>query len=99
MKGHEHYLEAARLAQEAARHITEHPADICIAEVSAACAQAHATLALAAAQAMPALLDMCGDSNRVTDWGDAIGWDTVPDKRELMTRIARAREALGEVPF
>lgn len=94
MNGAEHYREAARLAEIAARHITEDPRDMRIAEVSAYAAQAHATLALAAAQAMPTVASFCGDSTRITDWGAAIGWDTVPDRVELQARIDAALVAV-----
>lgn len=48
MNGREHYLEAERLAVIAARHMTEDPRDMRIAEVAAWRAQVHATLALSA---------------------------------------------------
>lgn len=51
MTGADHYREAERLLYHAERHNTEHPGDMRIAEITAACAQVHATLALAAASA------------------------------------------------
>jgi hypothetical protein len=48
--GPEHYAKAEELLANADRHITEEPSDMRIAEVSAAAAQVHATLALAASQ-------------------------------------------------
>lgn len=78
------------MAANAGRHITEDPRDMRIAEASASVAQVHATLALAAAQAMPTVYTACGDSTAVTDFGAAIGWDTVPDRVELQARIDAA---------
>jgi hypothetical protein len=49
MTGPEHYQKAERLLSNAVRHITEEPADMRIAEISAACAHVHAMLALACA--------------------------------------------------
>jgi hypothetical protein len=54
MTGPEHFREAERLVDNAVHHTTEHPGDMRIAEVCAATAQVHATLALAAATALPA---------------------------------------------
>jgi hypothetical protein len=72
--GVEHYREAERLAEIAQRHTTEHPGDMRIAEVTAATAQVHATLAGAAAQAMSQVARMMGDDEQVTAWAWAIGW-------------------------
>ena len=70
MTGPEHYKEAERILANAVRHITEDPGDMRIAEASAACAQVHATLSLAAATAHPALRQ--GHSEGLGyGWGDA----------------------------
>lgn len=49
MTGPEHYLEAEKCATQAAKHLTEDPADMRIAEIAMGIGQVHATLALAAA--------------------------------------------------
>lgn len=71
--GPEHYAKSAHLAEVASRHITEDAADMRIAEVAAYAAQAHATLALAAAQALPTVVQYMGDSDTVTDWATVTG--------------------------
>lgn len=73
MTGPEHYREAERLAAE-----VFHPNIIGtqLANRMLDAAQVHATLAHAAATAQAAVLSMCGDSDRITDWGNAIGWNT-----------------------
>lgn len=78
MKGHEHYLEAARLMEYVEDGALQDGIRLSVdaANEITARAQVHATLALAAVTVMPALLAMCGDSDRVTDWGAAIGWNT-----------------------
>lgn len=84
MNGHEHYLEAERLLKSCQSPGERHPDDAeeypaledgvnSIGNALAA-AQVHATLALAAATAMPDVSRFMGDSVRVTDWGHAIGW-------------------------
>ena len=50
MDGPSHYAAAERLLENAERHTTEDPSDMRIAEVCAATAQVHATLAVAASQ-------------------------------------------------
>jgi hypothetical protein len=63
-------------------------------EAYVAAAQVHATLALAAATASPLVHQMCGDSDRTTDWGNAIGWNTVPTRIDVLENLlawARAR--------
>jgi hypothetical protein len=42
-----HYIDAELMVGNADRHVTEDPGDMRIAEVSAYCAQVHATLAVA----------------------------------------------------
>ncbi len=80
MKGHEHYLEAERLIERADAWL-EHAAlengeadAVAGFHMAMAHAQVHATLALAAATAMPDVSRFMGDSDRVTDWGHAVGW-------------------------
>lgn len=59
MRGADHYRAAERL-------LNDHPADDTVA---LARAQVHATLALAAATAYPAVADWLGDENRSgSDW-------------------------------
>lgn len=50
MSAIEHYAKAEELVATAERHTTEDPRDMRIAEVTAATAQVHATLALAGSQ-------------------------------------------------
>lgn len=101
MNGHKHYRAAEKLLSAASfQNADGTPATSDgqlvdpVAHASlVARAQVHATLALAAAQAMPTVASFCGDSTRITDWGAAIGWDTVPDKQELQARITAALHA------
>lgn len=95
MRGSDHYQKAEQMAEHAGRHNNENPPDMRIAEVSAWIAQVHATLALAAAQAMPTVDKCCGDSTAVADFGAAIGWDTVPDRVQLQARIDQALGAVN----
>ncbi|MER7500495.1 hypothetical protein AB0L05_27935 [Nonomuraea pusilla] len=69
MTGPEHFQEAEKLLRDATM---AGPARV--AECLAA-AQAHATLALAAATAtaLQAALSLIGDDHQVTEWGQAIG--------------------------
>ncbi|GAB2964120.1 hypothetical protein [Saccharothrix stipae] len=73
MNGAEHYREAERLINGAKDAPGAYVHTIALAQV-------HATLALAAAQAAGPLMEMCGDSNRITEWGEAIGWDDAPER-------------------
>jgi len=50
MNAAEHFAKAEELVAHAERHTTEDPGDMRIAEITAATAQVHATLALAASQ-------------------------------------------------
>lgn len=75
MKGHEHYLEGEKQLNDAKEQASDGFHDE--AAVTAQFAIAHFAAASAAAQAQNAVLSMCGDSTRVTDWGVAIGWDTI----------------------
>lgn len=77
MKGPEHYREAERLLdyikdgalQDGVRDLGED------AEQSIATrALAHATLAAAAAHALPTVIEFMGDSPLVAEWGRATGW-------------------------
>lgn len=78
MNGHEHYVEAARLMEYVEDGALQDGVRLSVEATNeiTARAQVHATLALAAAAVTPALLAMCGDSDRITDWGKAIGWNT-----------------------
>lgn len=75
MNGPEHYREGEKQLQDAKDQASDGFHDE--AAVTAQLAIAHFAAAQAAAQAQDAVLAMCGDSTRVTDWGDAIGWDTI----------------------
>lgn len=59
MNAAQHYLRAEELVANAEHHTTEHPGDMRIAEICAATAQVHATLAVAASQmrSLPATQD------------------------------------------
>lgn len=72
MTGPEHYAAAEVLLANAERHTTEDPGDMRIAEVSAATAQVHATLALAAATAGAGDLVRWDENQGPTDWHQAI---------------------------
>lgn len=77
MEGAEHYREAEILLSgttPAGNHRGVTTDDI-------ARAQVHATLALAAATAARMVHKMSGDSNRITEWGRVIGWDTAARPR------------------
>jgi len=50
VNGPQHYAKAEELVAHAERHTTENPGDMRIAEICAATAQVHATLAVAASQ-------------------------------------------------
>lgn len=87
MNGAEHYRAAQKLLSQASHsHSKEdlwprnpvNGADLdpVLHASLIARAQVHATLALAAASAMPAVLQMMGDDQEVTEWGKAIGWAT-----------------------
>lgn len=83
--GPDHYKRAEELLAE----ITRDDGSVDFGdggEAYVAAAQVHATLALAAATAQAAVLSMCGDSNRITDWGNAIGWDNLPPRCPDPTR-------------
>lgn len=71
MTGPEHYCAAERLLKNAVHHTTEDPADMRIAEVSAATAQVHATLAQAAA------VGLLGHSANGMHEADYHAWDDV----------------------
>lgn len=83
MKGPEHYAEAQRLLSDASfsHGITREP---CTRDGRSmtrdqhaaliARAQVHATLAAAAAQALPTVIKFMGDSPLVTEWGRMTGW-------------------------
>lgn len=81
MNGSKHYIEAERLLSDASfvdRH--GHPVSrqgnlLQPGEHAAliARAQIHATLALAAATALPTVAHFAGDNTEVTAWGKAIG--------------------------
>ena len=73
MRGSDHYREAEKLLATAQQHITEDPRDMRIAEVSAYAAQVHATLAQAAAAALPVVTQFMSDSDEITQWGRATG--------------------------
>ncbi len=80
--GADHYRHAEHLAAQAARHITEHPADMRIAEVTATTALVYATLAVAAAQAAGSMVrPSMGDSPDVNDWARAINWSSAMNPR------------------
>lgn len=80
MRGPEHYAEAERLAQRADALLelaaTQHGEESAVAgfHMAMAHAQVHATLAAAAAQALPTVIEFMGDSPLVTEWGRATGW-------------------------
>lgn len=74
MSGPEHYREAERLVDNAVHHTTEHPGDMRIAEVCAATAQAHATLALTAVKALELLRSPYKPDGNVSDWAAPIGY-------------------------
>lgn len=95
MTGAEHYRRAEHLAFHAHRHNTEHPGDMRIAEITAGVAQIHATLALAAAQAMTTVQPQMGDSQRITDWGHVIGWGTGPASHP-QCEIWRVQQSFAE---
>lgn len=70
MNGPEHYREAERLAEYAASPAAFHAGD---AATSAQIAQAHATLALAAATVEPVVQEAGGDPEPIiTAWSQAI---------------------------
>lgn len=58
-------------------------------------AQAHATLALAAAQALPLVVQMMSDCDEVTRWAYAIGWIDEPKTAPATRTAAEA----GPVPL
>lgn len=75
MNGAAHYREAERLLSQAAS-VPELPGQIedwlAYRESDLAAAQVHATLALAAATAYPAIRDYCGDdTTEPRDWAGA----------------------------
>lgn len=72
MTGPEHYKAAERLLAESDNFLPEDQQGC----VYLAAAQVHATLALAAATAMPTVTRMMGDHDEITEWGRAIGWTT-----------------------
>lgn len=72
MNGAWHYQEAERLLGESLRVKLGDAAHLGLV----ADAQAHATLALAAASALPVVLRMMGDDQEITEWGKAIGWSS-----------------------
>ncbi len=73
MTGPEHYKAAERLVAHSQSHTDQgNGADDKIAELAAAQAQVHATLALAAAAAIPAVKDWLGDEDR-----SGLGWTEV----------------------
>lgn len=88
MEGAEHYREAELLLAGVDPH--GKPRRLAPTAEEIARAQVHATLALAAAQIAPLIHQMCGDSNRVTDWGRVINWDTVPDAHAYRAKITDA---------
>lgn len=69
MTGPEHYREAERL-------ISEMPAGLPHEDIAMLhhAAQVHATLANAAAAALPTVTRYMGDSPLITEWGQATGW-------------------------
>lgn len=84
MTGAEHYREAERVLSDASftrskgdlRPVTREGESITAEQHEAmlARAQVHATLALAAASALPVVTQMMGDAQEITAWGQAIGW-------------------------
>jgi hypothetical protein len=70
MTGPEHYREAERLIGERRKKRERVSPDS--GELLAE-AQVHATLADAAARALPTVVLMMGDNNEVTDWARATG--------------------------
>lgn len=81
LTGPEHYREADRLLSDASfTDFHGNPVDRNgnlrmpgALEFLIARAKVHATLAQAAANVLPVVTQMCGDSNRVTAWAKAIG--------------------------
>ena len=69
--GAEHLLAACRYAHAAAR--SRRAGDLTTAGVLANIGQVHATIAHAAAQALPAVTNACGDSWEIVEWARAIG--------------------------
>lgn len=75
MNGPEHYKAAEKLLSRASFMDSRgRPTDGEAAANLTALAQAHATLAHAAAAALPIVTQFMGDSDLVTAWGTAIGW-------------------------
>lgn len=70
MTGAEHFAKAEQLLSEVDPYETDRGSDTTLAA-----AQVHATLALAAANAMPSVTAMCGDDDQITEWAKTIGWD------------------------
>ena len=69
--GAEHLLAARHYATAAAR--SRRTGDLATAAVLASIGQVHATIAQAAALALPAVTNACGDSWDIIAWARAIG--------------------------
>lgn len=86
MDGSQHYTEAERLLSAASfTDFHGNPLDRNgnllmpgALESLIARAKIHATLAQAAANVLPVITQMCGDSDQVTAWAKAIGWTNEP---------------------
>lgn len=84
MKGADHYVQAEQCMSDATFHADGKPDRPVHRDGSPMTldervflmhrAQIHATLALAAAQALPTVEKYMGDSTAVTDWGHALSW-------------------------
>lgn len=77
MTGPEHYAEAERLVAGATVGDGSPFVEL-VEAATVAAAQVHATLALAAAQALLPVAQFMGDDPQVTEWARAIGHQQAP---------------------